>query len=127
MKQELEDKLVEKYPKLFRDINADMTKTCMCWGFECGDGWYWLIDNLCDNIQGYINANNKKQVIVSQVKEKFGGLRFYVDGGDKLIDGMIWLAEGLSMEICEMCGSTEDVTCEGRGWITTKCTKCRNK
>ena len=27
-----------------------MNKTLMCWGFECGDGWFALIDTLCASL-----------------------------------------------------------------------------
>jgi hypothetical protein len=67
------------------------------------------------------------QVVASQVKEKFGGLRFYHNGGDDYIDGMISLAEHLSSRICEVCGKmNEEVVCTGRGWISTRCMDCRN-
>ena len=32
MKQELEEKLYTKYPKLFKERGLPMTQTCMCWG-----------------------------------------------------------------------------------------------
>jgi len=126
MKKELDEKLVEKYPLIFKDINADMKMTAMCWGFECDDGWYWLIDNLCDSIQSYIDNNKHltiEQIVATQVKEKFGGLRFYVNGGNEYIDGMVSFAENLSYRICEDCGSTENVT-QSDGWIYTRCEKC---
>jgi len=66
------------------------------------------------------------QVVASQVKEKFGGLRFYHNGGDDNIQGMVHLAEVLSCRICEECGKmNEEVVCTGRGWISTRCMKCR--
>jgi len=66
------------------------------------------------------------QVGSIQVKEKFGGLRFYNIGGDDIIDGMIELAENQSMIICEVCGSMEDIT-QTRGWVRTLCRKCEDK
>jgi hypothetical protein len=48
MKKELDNKLCETYPKIFRNRNASMQESCMHWGFECGDGWYNLIDQLCN-------------------------------------------------------------------------------
>jgi len=78
MKKELELKLVKKYPVIFKDYNGDMRQTCMCWGFECGDGWYNLINELCETVTTLISNKNIKVVAV-QVKEKFGGLRFYYD------------------------------------------------
>jgi hypothetical protein len=38
MKQELDEQLCAKYPKIFVNRHADMKTTAMCWGFECGDG-----------------------------------------------------------------------------------------
>lgn len=123
MKEELEKKLYEKYPKIFRQKDLSMQETCMCWGMECDDGWYWLIDKLCDTIQNYTDINGKDQVEATQVKEKFGGLRFYVIGANDLVDGMIWLAESMSHNICEKCGSTKDVS-STKGWIVTLCKTC---
>jgi len=34
MKQELDELLCKKYPKIFKDRYADMQTTAMCWGFE---------------------------------------------------------------------------------------------
>ena len=55
MRKELDELLCEKYPKIFRDRSAPMNQTCMCWGFNCGDGWFNIIDQLCANIQDHIN------------------------------------------------------------------------
>ena len=95
MKKELEDKLFEKYPKIFRQKDLPMNETCMCWGFECGDGWYNILDILCKQIQWHIDKNLKEdelegnvQVEATQVKEKFGGLRFYYHGGNDFINGL---------------------------------------
>ena len=55
MNQELDSKLCEKYPKIFKDRYADMQTTAMCWGPECGDGWFNIIDLLCGQIQGHID------------------------------------------------------------------------
>ena len=122
MKPKLDKQLCEKYPKLFKQRNKPMTETAMCWGFECGDGWYTLIDTLCGTIQSYIDNNqhlNVPQVEVVQVKEKFGGLRFYTHGGNDKIDGMIWLAESMSYRICEECGNPGRV--RKGSWIRSLC------
>ena len=47
MRKELDDKLCANYPEIFRDRHKSMRETAMCWGFECGDGWYSLIDTIC--------------------------------------------------------------------------------
>jgi len=171
MRDDLDKALVERFPKLFRDRNAPMSQTCMCWGFSHDDGWYNIIDQLCGNIQHHINWKRKQraeallynralsraikgdrgpasrlsvwqqtqieealgdpepqlrtvpavthQVVVRQVKEKFGTLRFYYDGGDDVIDGMVRMAESMSAVTCEACGAPG--TTGGRGWITTLC------
>lgn len=177
MREELDSKLVEKYPKIFRDRYADMRTTCMCWGFSCGDGWFNILDVLCGNIQHHIDWSRKQrlndlrfnralkralngerialekyftfndgppsewaikhaddaikkgefreakkavpQVVASQVKEKFGGLRFYYSGGDNQIFGMTRIAESMSYRTCEECGAPGKSN--NHGWITTLC------
>ena len=125
MKQELDELLCKKYPKMFVNRNKSMQETAMCWGFSCGDGWFDLIDELCDSIQSYIDNNSRQdriipQVIVEQVKEKFGTLRFYYQGGNDTIHGMVWFAESMSGKICEVCGNP-GTRQSGNGWIYTAC------
>ena len=76
MKKELELQLVKKFPVIFKDYGGDMRNTCLHWGMECGDGWYNLLDKLCEDITTLIGDKDIK-VTAHQVKEKFGGLRFY--------------------------------------------------
>ena len=45
MKDELDKQLCEKYPKIFKDRYAPMTETCMCWGFDIGDGFVADVSN----------------------------------------------------------------------------------
>lgn len=60
-----------------------------------------------------------EQVVAVQVKEKFGGLRFYYDGGDRVIQEVVTFAEDLSMVVCEECGAPGERG--GEGWIGTLC------
>lgn len=76
MKEQLEKPLMEKYNDIFQNRTKPMSQTCMCWGLECGDGWYSILDYLCGNLQ-QIKKEYDVQVIADQVKEKYGGLRFY--------------------------------------------------
>jgi hypothetical protein len=108
MNPDLESKLLDKYPKLFASKQF--------WGFECGDGWYDILDNLCGSIASYGNVDD---VMVDQVKEKFGQLRFYVVGGDDKIDGMIWMAEHMSGHTCEICGERGEL--RTGSWLVTLC------
>ena len=59
------------------------------------------------------------QVTVTQVKEKFGDLRFYYNGGDDEISGMVRMAESMSGCTCEECGNPGKR--RGGGWIRTLC------
>ena len=127
MKQELDKLLCERYPKMMVNRNLPMQETCMCWGFECGDGWFNILDQLMGNIQHHIDWKNKKeevvaQVTLDQVKEKFGTLRFYYSGGDDIIDGMVRMAESMSGVTCEECGNPGKS--RGGGWIHTYCEPC---
>ena len=61
MKQELDKLLCEKYPKMMVNRNKDMQETCMCWGFECGDGWYNILNQLMGNIQHHIDWKEKQR------------------------------------------------------------------
>ena len=120
-----------------------MTETTMCWGFECGNGWYKIIRGLCSNIQHHIDWKEKQrdvtirfnstaapedlrpvpesipQVTLDQVKEKFGTLRFYYTGGDDEISGMVRMAESMSGVTCEECGNPGET--KGQGWVVTLC------
>lgn len=181
MNKELDGKLVKRFPKLFRDRYAPMTETCMCWGFECGDGWYNILESLCESIQHHIDRTRKDrarnlsynralrraskgntdslekyhtigtsekareyakemvkktmsnkytqyrdvpevcpQVLVIQVKEKYGGLRFYYIGGDDCVDAMVDVAETMASKTCEVCGAPAAV---GNGNMYVTCEK----
>ena len=61
MKQELDKLLCEKYPKMMVNRNKGAMETCMCWGFECGDGWFNILDQLMGNIQHHIDWKAKQR------------------------------------------------------------------
>lgn len=174
MNSKLDAALVKKYPKIFSERFGDPKQTLMCWGFECGDGWYNIIDVLCGKIQEtidhhnnhrksnlefnqmledskhgdfrtfnefyyWVNSDERKeqlmndlkdaipreelptynQVTASQVKEKFGELRFYVDNATPEIYNYIAFAEAMSHKTCEICGSPGKLYT--KGWHKTLC------
>ena len=130
MREELDKLLCEKYPKMMVNRNLPMTETCMCWGFDCGDGWYNILNQLMGNIQHHIDWKNRNgevvpQVTLDQVKEKFGTLRFYYTGGDDVIDGMVRMAEAMSGVTCEGCGNVGER--KGGGWVHTYCEPCETE
>jgi hypothetical protein len=108
-------RMEESFPKMFSEPYG---------GFACGEGWWPILTNLCANIQHHLDWKNKSsevvpQVTVEQIKEKFGGLRFYYQGGDDTIRGMVTIAEAWAGNTCETCGSPG--TSGGKGWIKTLC------
>jgi len=156
MKQELDEALCAKYPLIFKDRNADMRMTAMCWGFECGDGWYNIIDVLCglltskyrqakerydyraevgvggilygtrtvtqedlDEAKQKMEEEAAKVPVASQVKEKFGGLRFYVQAATDEHYNYITFAESMSYRTCEVCGNPGKPYTDG--WHSTLC------
>jgi len=58
-----------------------------------------------------------------QVKEKFGGLRFYMNFGNKKIYETIRQAEYLSHTICEECGAPGEMD-TSQFWLRTLCPAC---
>ena len=121
MSPEKKEILLQKYPKLLDGLRE----------IECADGWFNLLDCLCSNIQHYLEYNvkseEKNKCRVLQIKEKFGGLRFYVYGADDVIRGMISFAESMSHKLCELCGNSDSDTENFRGWIRTLCNSCKDK
>jgi hypothetical protein len=157
MRIELDQDLCKRFPELFVLRNSDPSESPMCWGFDCGDGWYNIVNQLCKLIQGHLKhreegiawavefnknlavaqANNwegwqegwsKKPrkvpnsidpVVVTQVKEKYGTLRFYHNGGDQFISGVVSMAEAMSAVTCETCGNPGKT--HSGPWIRTLC------
>ena len=133
MSPEKEKALQDKYPKIFG--TSDPSEPYTVYGIECGDGWYDLLDVLCRNIQGHLDFKMKDlktgeekeamQLITTQVKQKFGTLRFYHSGGDEYTAGLIQMAEAISGMICETCG--DKATVKTGGWIRNICNACHIK
>ena len=157
MKRELDEALCAKYPLIFKDRNADMRTTAMCWGLECGDGWYNIIDVLCglltsdyrqaqsrydfikdkvdqpqwegskkiitqeqiDEAKAKLDEETLKVPVAVQVKEKFGGLRFYVQAATDKHYNFISFAESMSYRTCESCGADGKTYTDG--WHRTLC------
>lgn len=120
MSPELDELLCQRYPLIFSDRHRSIEESCMGRGFECDDGWFDIIDVLCERIQFLIDHNNIPQVVARQVKEKRGTLRFYIGGGDDEIRGMIYMAEAMSGRICELCGRPGRLS---QNSVMTRCQK----
>lgn len=191
MKEELQKKLYDKYPVIFGAKDLGPSKSCMFWGIEVGDGWFNIIDILCDglmhhyknelehwqnrarmrswagrieNIKYHLHMmghpftksqrkhlwhnlthpgwvwyhirehfiscwsrleDKPEPVVAAQVKEKFGGLRFYTNGHDEFCSGLIDMAECMSECTCEVCGGPGKLITNG--WWHCICPECEDR
>lgn len=146
MNRHYDNYLTRKYPLLYRDRHDSASKTVMFWGFSCGDGWFNIINTLSKALSApylqakysyeFMKENNAKPELIEekrlemealklnhplavQVKEKFGGLRFYARNITPELDQFIQFAESMAANTCEVCGK------RGRrrsiGWVKTLC------
>lgn len=128
MNHNLDQALVRDFPLVFRDRHASVMQTCMSWGFECGDGWEPLIRKACEKLEplidAYVRSANSRDnnfPCASQIKEKYGTLRFYLSSGTDEMHEIANQAENESEVTCETCG--EPGKMRGRGWYYTACNK----
>jgi hypothetical protein len=110
-----------------------------------GQGWHGILERLF--------AAKPDWIMVVQVKEKFGGLRFYLDDGTVRVDfiglgsltvpaeqehldekrsaqlvafkKLVREAEAESFSVCEDCGAPAEQ--RSGGWIRTLCEPCLSK
>jgi hypothetical protein len=104
--------LRDRYPEFFS--HAPLRE------IACLPGWLDLIDELCRTLKTHMDAHPELPLIqVRQVKEKFGGLRFYYSGGDTACRELVACVEERSMSICEVCGQAG--TLGGEHWLSVRC------
>ena len=136
--EEFDKFMCNKFPELFADRNKPMTQTCMCWGFNIGEGWNQILFDLCIKLD-FIRKQTGILTVFDQIKEKFGSGRFYyhITAGDcKLEEGIrnIWCdfiedavnkAERESDHTCAACGEQyfHDKITIG-GWVYDLCKDC---
>lgn len=108
---ELYDKLVAKYPNNFD----------RCFDFSTGEGWDDIVEKLTDMV---IALEPKIKIV--QVKEKFGGLRYYVEHDEDCspeicskVRYLIECAEDAAERTCEVCG--KDGKIGGKTWLSCRC------
>ena len=140
MEEQKFEELAKRHPDLFQK-SGDFE-------FSIGDGWYGIIDVLCGMIS-YRLENAKSRLkyamenpdakftkpiaelekdvvaamdelpVITQVKEKFGTLRFYVHGGTSEMNNYIEFAEAMTGRVCEECGAPGES--RTGGWIKVLC------
>ena len=107
-------------------VRSDPRQPYSMFGIEAPSGWNDLLDCLMTNIEEYCVKNQVRLPVVIQIKEKFGGLRFYADYADENVRALIGKAESESYHTCQRCGS-EDAKESGSGWIVTLCSPCAER
>jgi hypothetical protein len=116
------DKLMSAYPQLFPKDADGKPREPDC-GVWCPVGWQPMLEELFANLCKIVEEKNVVFQI-EQIKEKFGGLRFYYfykgDRVDEIAD-LIHGAEERSFKICEVSGEDGELRIkdEGYGWLKT--------
>lgn len=129
--------LLDKYPEIFPErfiikqtFGENDRYEYKIGAFECRDGWAQIIDDSLASLASW-NPNPLRYMEVTQIKEKFGGLRFYYKLKDDtpedkkeyyhgLYHGIMNMAEHRSYTTCEECGApgNRETT---RGYVNTRC------
>ena len=125
MKEELEEKLVDRFWFLKTELGNSMNPYPM-FGMECGNGWFTLIKKLCEKIEKQLKKEKNTTYHLAQIKEKFGGLRWYDENSSKEINDLVFKAEEESYKICEICGESGELRSRG-SWVITLCDACHEK
>lgn len=123
---DFEKRMYQKYPKMLNGLTKTMRESCLVFGFECGQGWYSLLEKFFEDVDCCVKDNTIKEFVFSQIKEKFGQLRIYYHGYDEKLDKLILEIEKKSGEICEVCGEKGELKSEN-GWLTTLCNEHRKQ
>jgi hypothetical protein len=116
MSPELQEKIFALKPEWFKDLP---------YGVECGDGWFDVISELVTKLLALEaeEPDNFTHFKVLQIKQKLGGLRFYVDcrmlEHTYKINTLITSYEHKSFNVCELCG--KDAKVRTLGYVITLC------
>jgi hypothetical protein len=139
MKREYQNKLISQYPQmfvkdwenpsLFQRIknyllfsivgrSIPYPKIYNTFIFECGDGWKGILYELINKIK-VLDRKTGVVTQVAQVKEKFGGLRFYpLNGVSNEVWKLIMEYEKKSYGVCEFTGSRNNVGMWTYRWMS---------
>ena len=127
-KQTENKKLIEQYPFLLHQHNLSGTYSI---GFESTVlddmpvGWRAAFgEDLCKEImEELVRSNCVDSYQVLQIKEKYGELRWYSQGGTERIHrAIVPKYEKLSRRICIQCG--QPATLVSQSWIAPWCNTC---
>jgi hypothetical protein len=152
MSPEKQNTLITTFPRLYRETSSGF-RSSMNSGFCIGDGWYELVFQLSKDLESVAKSENLDPdtdlwPAATQVKSKFGSLKFYCRTGNRreqnyvqesfgevtsfrpfptynALAELIKVAEADSRLICEKCGSPGLI--RSTDWIQTLCDECFKK
>jgi hypothetical protein len=128
MRTELECRLRQAHPQLFRHHRVDPLAVPIGRGIETDDGWYELIDRLCTRLDEELARTPDPAFEFEQVKQKFGVLRVYTTPtANARLTELIADAVGESRTTCEPCGASGAALVTLAGVMRTLCEACRPK
>ena len=155
MRSDKEKKLMietmENCAILYCNKNLPMTQSLCCFGWECGSGWFYVLNEMSCKLEALnllYYPKYKVKIQADQVKEKFGTLRFYfsvicediehtkeqevvITAMNSWAEEIVHWAEDECYKTCEECGrqigTDWSPRCETSGWITYLCDKCAAK
>ena len=129
MDSQLENKLYERFPDLYREKTAPLESSKMPWGVQCGDGWYKLIYELSTNI-AKIATEGEYSPAISQISRHEDGT-LYVDVRNVTppIADIVTTARETSRLTCESCSYSPALLREVKGSKAQHiaCGRCVNK
>lgn len=114
-------------------MNTNTYNEALCtpyelFGIECGNGWLKLLEPIFEYVENYNKDKDEKHKIkFTQIKEKWARLEIYTNFVTRELDDLIEEAGDKSENVCEICGSEENVGCRITGWYTTMCLDCLKK
>lgn len=118
-------RLFERFDQLYRGRHLPDTQNLMCYGFSCEDGWFTLIWHLSEQIEAYCQTHpDAANVIVVQVKQKLGELRFYTQPKIWDVEYLIEAARIRSLQTCELTG-TSGALCQLPSEVGLAAKRCR--
>lgn len=148
MNKALEEQIYAIDPVFFRQKDLDMTQTCMCWGIECGDGWFEPIKKFveCVALLNKMCQPFGVAIVADQIKSKWADFTCYwnivpldedsnssnendrqIDCIYHLMDAAVAQCEDECSHTCELCGKHsifEDEVFACGSWLTVKCLDC---
>lgn len=109
-----------RFPKLLENVYCG-------WWLADDSGWNDVIYKVLTAIaaEPCNDGTHGGPASIAQVKEKFGGIRMYIENATGTQEQCIRELETICWFTCEDCGTTRDVETSG-SWLKTLCTTCRN-